>query len=240
MSIINPADFTGEVNIPNSDDAYTGVSATVQSLIDEYEPELLTEILGATLYAELLAGLPVGVVSTAEMSTVVTGVNTAFTTMFQIGDTITINGETHEIATINNDLSLNTIDMWSVANINQEYYGKISWITLRNKVKPLILKYTYYQYLDNNIVQSTGIGTQATTSEAGNRASAWGKQVKQWNKMSKGIHELVKFLTGNVDYPDYKAPAYYCFDWAYNYDYYLGCYGYIVPEVYRFKNSLGL
>lgn len=179
-TIASPTDFTGEVNIPNADDAYNGVAATVQSLIDEYEPQLLTELLGDALYTELKNGLAV----------------------------------------------LPTPDA--------------KWVALRDKVKPLILKYVYFYYLEANIVQTTGIGAQATTSEAGNRASAWGKQVKEWNKMVKGNHSLVKFLTNNADYPDYKRPDYYEYDWVWGFDYFLGCFGMRIPEIYTFKNSLGI
>lgn len=178
-TIASPIDFTGEVNIPNSDDAYTGVQATVQSLIDEYEPQLLTELLGEELYTEFKAGLLIDPIPE-------------------------------------------------------------KWVTLRDKVKPMILKYVYFYYLEANIVQTTGIGAQATTSEAGNRASAWGKQVKEWNKMVRAAHELVKFLTNNDDYPDYTPPLYYDFEWVWGADYWLGCYGYKVPEIYTFKNSLGI
>lgn len=178
-TIASPSDFSGEVNIPNSDDTYTGIGQAVQSLIDEYEPILLTELLGEDTYTELKEGLLIDPIPE-------------------------------------------------------------KWETLRDKVKPIILKYVYYQYLDSNITLTTGIGEQATTTEAGNRASAWGKQVKQWNLMVRAIHDLVKFLTDNSDYPDYKIPEYYNFDWVCGYDYYLGCYGFRIPEIYRYKNSLNI
>ena len=240
-TIASPIDFTGEVNIPNSDDAYTGVAATVQSLIDEYEPQLLTELLGETLYAEMIAGLPTGTVETETGENTVVGTGTHFDTMFEVGDTITIDNETQTIATITDATHITTVGNWSqFYGNNPNYYGELKWITLRDKVKPMILKYVYYYYLDANIVLTTGIGSQAPTTEAGQRASAWGKQVKEWNKMVKKAHELVNFLTNNSDYPDYKIPYYYTYDWVWGGEYWLGCYGYRVQEIYTFKNSLGV
>lgn len=237
-TIASPIDFTGEVNIPNSDDAYTGVAATVQSLIDEYEPEFLTELLGEKLYNELLAGLPTGTVTTVPTGNEVFGANTLFRSMFIVGDAITVGGETHTISQIIDDTHLITVDVWVGSNIDAPYYGKLSWLTLRDKVKPLILKYVYFYYLESNTTLTTGIGEQATTTEAGNRASTWSKQVKVWNKMVRGNHDMVRFLMNNVNYPDYKVPNYY--DWVYGGEYWLGCYGYKVNEIYTFKNSLNV
>lgn len=55
MSIVIPADFIGEQNIPNTDELPT--SNKVQWFIDEYEPQLLEVLFGSVLYAEYLAGI---------------------------------------------------------------------------------------------------------------------------------------------------------------------------------------
>lgn len=55
MSIVTPADFIGEQNIPNTDEAPT--AEKVEWFIDEYEPQLLEVLFGSVLYADYLAGI---------------------------------------------------------------------------------------------------------------------------------------------------------------------------------------
>lgn len=55
MSIVTPADFIGEQNIPNTDE--TPTANKVQWFIDEYEPKLLEHLFGSVLYADYLAGV---------------------------------------------------------------------------------------------------------------------------------------------------------------------------------------
>lgn len=55
MSLVTPADFIGEQNIPNTDEETT--AGKLQWFIDEYEPQLLEVLLGSVLYADYLAGV---------------------------------------------------------------------------------------------------------------------------------------------------------------------------------------
>lgn len=55
MSIVAPADFIGEQNIPNVDKPAT--AENLQWFIDEYEPSLLEAVMGPSLYADYLAGV---------------------------------------------------------------------------------------------------------------------------------------------------------------------------------------
>lgn len=57
MSIVVPADFVGDVNIPNSGDTYLGTSSNVQFFIDKYTPIFLESLLGYDLYQEYLIGI---------------------------------------------------------------------------------------------------------------------------------------------------------------------------------------
>lgn len=56
MSIISASDFSeGRASIPNWSDPVT--AANIDQFVTDYEPELLTLLLGADLYAQLLSGL---------------------------------------------------------------------------------------------------------------------------------------------------------------------------------------
>jgi len=57
MSIVIPSDFKGENTIAQVPANVGGVSTTVQDFINKYEKKFLLELLGATLYAEFIAGL---------------------------------------------------------------------------------------------------------------------------------------------------------------------------------------
>lgn len=53
--ITSASDFIGEYNIPNRSDPQT--AELINGFIDKYEPQLLTELLGADLYTLLKEGL---------------------------------------------------------------------------------------------------------------------------------------------------------------------------------------
>ena len=55
MSIVQPSDFEGKYTLANTSEAY--IDALIQLAIDEYEPTMLTDLLGAELYADFIAGL---------------------------------------------------------------------------------------------------------------------------------------------------------------------------------------
>lgn len=57
MSIVQPSDFEGKFTLANTTEQY--IMDLIQLCIDEREPEMLTKLLGAELYADLLAGLAV-------------------------------------------------------------------------------------------------------------------------------------------------------------------------------------
>lgn len=57
MSIVVPADFVGEVNIPNTGDTYLGTNSNVQYFINKYEPIFLENLLGYDLYQLYLIGI---------------------------------------------------------------------------------------------------------------------------------------------------------------------------------------
>lgn len=244
MSIITPADFTVDNELP--DKARQGND--IQSYIDKYEPRYLVEVLGEVVYGLFLAGLPVGTVSTTALSGTVTGVGTTFTTFFAPGDPITINGETQEVAAIASDTELTTVDVWVGDNTGASYYKQKRWIDLLAlpSLKPAIVDYVYWFYLkkQNEPIYNTGAG-QAKQKNAV-RVSPYPSMVAAWNEMVAYNKAINKFLSTGDVYPEYTPvwlPTWFYWNGFYplfNWGWYWECGELELPEIYRIKNSLGL
>lgn len=248
-TIISPADFTVDNNLPN----LSLQGNDVQAYIDKYEPKFLDELLGGDMADEFVIGLPQGVVTTATAQHGVLGVGTKFTSMFIVGDTITINAETHTIDTITDDLHLTTSDAWVLSNINATYYGEKRWIDLLNlkSLKLAMIDYIYWFYLKAQAVLTLNTGGGQPKKQNAVTVSLYPKMVAAWNEMVGYNKATNKFLKDNeVTYPEYKPICFpqwfFCFDgfsWFYpGFDsgWYWGFGCHELPEIYRLKNSLGI
>jgi len=245
-SLINVNNFVGQNNIPDKDIIGTDLQ---DNFIDKYEPMFLEELFGVDLYEAFLAGKGVGSVVTTADNPVVNGLGTKFLTYFEVGDEIYINGETRIIAEIPEDNRLLTTELWSVANENVDYYKGEQWYKLYTlpSLKPAIVDYVYWFYLEDQVIQNLGTGAGQTKKQLAVTASPYPKMVRAWNEMVEYNKKTNKFLKDNeADYPDYASvnlPGWYFyngfypfFDWNW-YSWY-GCYG--LPTIYRIKNSLGI
>lgn len=249
-TLISPADFTVDNQLPN----ISLQGNDIQQYINQYEPEFLEKLLGADMYAEFIAGLPVGDVSISQGFAVVSGTNTKFLSFFEVGDTITINGETHMISVINSDIQLNTADNWNQTLNHSSYYGEKRWIDLLNlpNFKTAIVCYVYwfYQYASGvSITMTTGQGQ--SKKQNATTVSPYPKMVYSWNNMVKYNKATNKFLKDNSTiYPEYKPvnlPEWFCcfdgFSWFYpgfDSSWYWGFGCHELPDIYRIKNSLGV
>lgn len=62
-----------------------------------------------------------GNISTTASSAAVIGTNTQFTNTFKVGDTLSVGGENHVIASITDDTHLTTTTTWVISNTNASY-----------------------------------------------------------------------------------------------------------------------
>ena len=105
-----------------ADDFYNNWFIKITSGLHTGQVRQIIDYVGATKVATM--GSPwtpiviSGTVSTSATSTTVTGVGTFFTTELAVGDTIVIANETKEIASITNDVTLDTITPYNSTNIN--------------------------------------------------------------------------------------------------------------------------
>lgn len=233
MSIISASDFVHEYNIPNR--TKPEIAEDINWFISKYEPQLLVELLGADLYSLLKAGLPSGTVTTVASQNTVVGVGSLFTTMFIVGDSITVNGETLVIDTITDDTHLTTETNWSASNAGVTYIGKQKWIDLKDQVKVSIICYVYYYFRRDNATLFTGIGEAISKAENAIMVSPIVKMVDRWNEMVKNNYATVKFIDDHqADYGAYYTPEwcmyYTIWDWR----------GRCVPGIFRVQNTLNI
>jgi hypothetical protein len=130
-------------------------------------------------------------------------------------------------------------------------------------LKPAIVDYVYYFYMENDSNTKLGTGTGQTKKQNAVTTSPWPKMVRAWNEMTDYCKQLNCYLddTMNGDgtpvYPEYEEVVlpdwFYCkgclnadlfyvngwypdFDWSYYMVYGVNC----IPSIYRLKNRLGI
>lgn len=248
-TIVQPSDFIGEFNIPDK----ATISENLQWFINKYEAKLLTELMGVQLYNLFDNGRPRGTVQTVSGGLIVFGTDTFFKTMFKPGDSITVVGETHIVDFVTDDTHLNTVDVWDGNNLNTaDYYGEKRYVDLVPLVQPAIVCYVYWYYLSDQSIQNLGTGAGQSKKTNARTVSPYPKMVRAWNEMVTFCRKFHKYMVDNKDiYPEYKV----CFpEWFWGWGYWFGSwcmwffdfsdwgwrdYG-CIPEIYRFKNTLGI
>lgn len=215
MSIVQTSDFVGKIKIANT--AQQDVAADLQMFINDYEKEFLTALLGSDLYAELIAGLPTGVVSTVTASSGVVGVGTMFTKMFKTGDSITINGETQIVDVVTDDLNLTTAAVWAADNTGVTYTGVTRWSKLLDQIGTSIANCIYWNYMRDNNTQTVAMGETKGKSANAMFALPDEKLIRAWNEMVKICFSVVKFINDNPDdYGTYYIENFYYLGWLNN------------------------
>lgn len=104
--------------------------------------------------------------------------------------------------------------------------------TLLPYLKPAIVDYVYWFYQSYQNTQTFGSGEGKSQKQNATNASVYPKMVRSWNEMVDLNRETNKFLRDNATtYPEYTIviPLYW--------EYWHEC---DRPEIYRYKNSLGL
>lgn len=80
------------------------------------------------------------------------------------------------------------------------------WIDLKNQLLPMVSRYVYFYYMQNQITHPMGIGTVTVNSELSSVVNPAQKQVTAWNKMVLLRNDFVK----NIDKNTYDIkPNYY-------------------------------
>lgn len=232
--ITSASDFIGEYNIPNRSDPQT--AELINGFVSKYEPQLLTELLGADLYVLLKAGLGEGLATTAVGTDVVNGFNgTKFLTYFQVGDEITINGVTKIVSLIDTDDRLHTTTIWDDIIQTAAYYKGEKWYNFYNlaSLKPAIICYVYYWFRRDAATSFSGTGEIVSNNENSTVVSPIAKMVDRWNEMVKNNYVVVKFINDNTtDYGAYYSPEW--FTWRYDWQ----CR--FIPDIFKVQNTLNI
>lgn len=119
-------------------------------------------------------------------------------------------------------------------------------------LEPSAIDYIYWFYLDDQGVQLTSMGASQAKKKNAISVSPYGKMVRAWNEMAEINRKFHKFMVDNATtYPEYKVcfPSWF-FSWGFfqgvwmmwffDWNNWEGEFGLCVPEVYRFKNRLGI
>src|SRR5574341_413931 len=112
-------------------------------------------------------------------------------------------------------------DEWSIINgntlklssgqfaINDTYFYKSATLALNTVTgsakQSLIANYVYYQWQQDQVTQTVGLGEAATKAENAVMVSPANKMINAWNEMVEWIKEMVCFLDSNLsDYPEWQ------------------------------------
>lgn len=110
--------------------------------------------------------------------------------------------------------------------------SEVRFTDLLPYVKLAIVDYVYWQYQQFQNTQTFGAGEGKSQKQNATNASVYPKMVRAWNEMVDYNRETNKYLKDNAaTYPEYTivVPMYW--------EYWHEC---DRPEIYRYKNSLGL
>ena len=118
-------------------------------------------------------------------------------------------------------------DEWSIINGNtlklstgqfgnqDTYFYKAATLSLNavtgSAKKSLIANYVYYQWQQDQVTQTVGLGEAATKAENATMVSPANKMLRAWNEMVNWIKEMVCFMEANLDdYPEWQEQNYHC------------------------------
>lgn len=123
------------------------------------------------------------------------------------------------------------------------------FVALLPYLKPASVDYTYWFYLEDQGVQLTSMGASQAKKTNAIAVSPYGKMVRAWNEMADYNRKLHKYIKENAaTYPEYTVDFH---DWFFTWGWF-GYWGWgffdwqnwwdegCIPEIYRFKNRLGI
>jgi hypothetical protein len=110
-----------------------------------------------------------------------------------------------------------------LARLFQDEYAKTEhekkWDTLADDVRKMVARYVYYHYHRKNETITTGTGEEMAQAQNAERTTIAYKVVDAWNAMVEMNLEFCKDIDRTV-YPEYG--------------------GYVISDIYNFKNTFGL
>lgn len=104
------------------------------------------------------------------------------------------------------------------------------WISLRDEtnLKQMIVNYVYFYYMQFQTTQNAGTGTVKPKTDNSTQVSGIDKYIRSWNEM---VEDARLFDLSTDTYPSWVR--------VYWRDWYYGC-NWHLPEIYRYKNTLGV
>ena len=104
-------------------------------------------------------------------------------------------------------------------------------------LKPALVDYVYWFYMEDQRVQNLGVGTGETKNENAITVGGWNKIVRAWNEMVVYNFKINDFLKTNASiYPEYKqVDIYYRPVYSVYYPIHIR-----VPEIFERVNILGI
>lgn len=117
---------------------------------------------------------------------------------------------------------------------------------------PAAIDYIYWYYLEDQGIQLTSMGASQAKKKNAISVSPYPKMVRAWNEMADINRKLYKYLHDNADtYPEYTVnfPEWFYgwgfwngvwMLWFFDWNDWTGEFGVCVPEIYRFKNRIGI
>lgn len=104
------------------------------------------------------------------------------------------------------------------------------WIALRDEMglKEMLKAYVYWFYQEDNVTSTVGTGEGKLKKDNAAAASPLAKMTRNWNEM---VNEVRFFDLSTETYPSYVR--------VYWRNWWCGC-NWRLPEIYKFKNQLGL
>lgn len=104
------------------------------------------------------------------------------------------------------------------------------WISLRDEtdIKSMLVFYIYWFYQENNITSTVGTGEGKLKKDNATPANPVQKMVRNWNEM---VNQVRIFDLDTTTYPDWHR--------VYWRNWWCGC-NWHLPEIYKFKNTLGI
>lgn len=108
------------------------------------------------------------------------------------------------------------------------------WTDLRDgtDLKAMLIDFVYYYYQNNNLTNTGGVGESKIKSDNAIAASPYPKMINAWNEM---VNMARLFDLSTDTYPNWNR-----FYWRKDIDCFVYCHRKCVPDIYEYKNQLGL